>query len=146
MDEQYNSGPYLFVEDLTVLDHYVAAISRFGPWRRRIYEVAPKVLADRSARRCRAALGRFLRNAFCISSGMALSGTVRAQDAGNKIRPLGQKCRELHWRARRFWRWNKFILPPTDIVPRAKLVTDIFVCAERRKTKYFVHGNARRIW
>ena len=41
MDRQINPGRYLLGDDLTVLDLYVAVVSRFGPWRERFYEVAP---------------------------------------------------------------------------------------------------------
>ena len=36
-------GPYLLGEDLTVLDLYVTVVSRWGPRRRRFYEVAPRM-------------------------------------------------------------------------------------------------------
>lgn len=43
MDAQVEPGAYLLGDTLSVLDIYVAVISRFGPWRRRFYEVAPKM-------------------------------------------------------------------------------------------------------
>lgn len=43
MDEQLNPGDYLLGDELTVLDLYVAVVSRFGPWRERFYEVAPRM-------------------------------------------------------------------------------------------------------
>jgi len=36
-------GPYLLGEELTVLDLYVTVVSRWGPRRRRFYEVAPRM-------------------------------------------------------------------------------------------------------
>ncbi len=43
MDVQLTPGRYLLGNELTMLDLYVAVISRFGPWRTRFYEVAPKM-------------------------------------------------------------------------------------------------------
>lgn len=43
MDAQVRPANYILSDELTVLDLYVAVISRFGPWRRRFYEVAPKM-------------------------------------------------------------------------------------------------------
>jgi GST-like protein len=43
MDEQLNPGDYLLGDELTVLDLYVAVVSRFGPWRERFEEVAPRM-------------------------------------------------------------------------------------------------------
>jgi GST-like protein len=43
MDAQLDPGPYLLGDALTVLDLYVAVVSRFGPWRPRFYEVAPRM-------------------------------------------------------------------------------------------------------
>ncbi|MGH6893323.1 MAG: glutathione S-transferase family protein [Dongiaceae bacterium] len=43
MDEQIAPGRYILGEELSVLDLYVTVISRFGPWRRRFYRVAPKM-------------------------------------------------------------------------------------------------------
>ena len=43
MDAQVSPGSYLLGESLTVLDLYVTVVSRFGPWRDRFYEVAPKM-------------------------------------------------------------------------------------------------------
>ncbi len=43
MDEQLSPGDYLLGDELTVLDLYVAVVSRFGPWRERFYEVAPRM-------------------------------------------------------------------------------------------------------
>ena len=43
MDQQIAPGRYLLGDELSVLDIYVAVISRFGPWRKRFYEVAPKM-------------------------------------------------------------------------------------------------------
>jgi GST-like protein len=34
---------YLLGDNLTVLDFYVAVVSRFDPWRRRFYQTAPKM-------------------------------------------------------------------------------------------------------
>jgi GST-like protein len=45
MDAQVRPGRYLLGEDLTVLDLYVAVVSRFRPRRRRFYEVAPHMSA-----------------------------------------------------------------------------------------------------
>lgn len=45
MDRQLTPGRYLLGEELTVLDLYVAVISRFGPWRERFYEAAPAMAA-----------------------------------------------------------------------------------------------------
>ena len=36
-------GPWLMGERLTVLDAYVAVVSRFRPRRQRLYEVAPRI-------------------------------------------------------------------------------------------------------
>lgn len=41
MDAQMTPGQYLLGDELSVLDLYVAVVSRFGPWRERFYEVAP---------------------------------------------------------------------------------------------------------
>ncbi|WP_431263613.1 glutathione S-transferase family protein [Roseateles chitinivorans] len=41
MDAQMTPGRYLLGDELSVLDLYVAVVSRFGPWRERFYEVAP---------------------------------------------------------------------------------------------------------
>ncbi|HVL75127.1 MAG TPA: glutathione S-transferase family protein, partial [Noviherbaspirillum sp.] len=43
MDAQLNPQKYLLGDDLTVLDLYVAVVSRFGPWRERFYEEAPRM-------------------------------------------------------------------------------------------------------
>ncbi|MGR4862511.1 glutathione S-transferase family protein [Caulobacter sp. LARHSG274] len=43
MESQLTPGRYLLGDDLTVLDLYVAVVSRWGPRRRRFYEVAPKM-------------------------------------------------------------------------------------------------------
>ena len=43
MDAQLQPGRYLLGDELTVLDLYVTVVSRFGPWRQRFYEVAPKM-------------------------------------------------------------------------------------------------------
>jgi GST-like protein len=45
MDAQVAPGRYLLGNELTVLDLYVTVVSRFGPWRTRFYEVAPKMAA-----------------------------------------------------------------------------------------------------
>jgi GST-like protein len=41
MDAQLSPGRYLLGDDLSVLDLYVATVSRFGPWRDRFYLEAP---------------------------------------------------------------------------------------------------------
>lgn len=41
MDAQLRPSRYLLGDELTVLDLYVAVISRFGPWRERFYAEAP---------------------------------------------------------------------------------------------------------
>lgn len=43
MDAQLQPGRWLLGEALTVLDLYVATVSRFGPWRERFYAVAPRM-------------------------------------------------------------------------------------------------------
>jgi GST-like protein len=44
MDAQLEPGTYLLGEDLSVLDLYVAVVSRFGPcWRRNFYGAAPRM-------------------------------------------------------------------------------------------------------
>lgn len=43
MDAQVNPGEYLLGNDLSVLDLYVATVSRFGPWRDRFYVEAPRM-------------------------------------------------------------------------------------------------------
>jgi GST-like protein len=43
MDVQVSPGRYLLGESLSALDLYVTVISRFGPWRERFYEMAPKM-------------------------------------------------------------------------------------------------------
>jgi GST-like protein len=43
MDSQLSPGPYLLGDALTVLDLYVTVVSRFGPWRARFCEVAPRM-------------------------------------------------------------------------------------------------------
>ena len=45
MDAQLRPGRYLLGDELSVLDLYVTVVSRFGPWRPRFYEVAPKMSA-----------------------------------------------------------------------------------------------------
>ena len=43
MDSQLTPGRWLLGDELTVLDVYVAVISRFGPWRERFYAAAPRM-------------------------------------------------------------------------------------------------------
>ncbi|MBV8036237.1 glutathione S-transferase family protein [Roseateles sp.] len=43
MDAQLTPGRWLLGDELTVLDLYVAVISRFGPWRERFYAAAPRM-------------------------------------------------------------------------------------------------------
>jgi GST-like protein len=43
MDAQLEPGRYLLGDELTMLDLYVTVVSRFGPWRLRFYEAAPKL-------------------------------------------------------------------------------------------------------
>jgi GST-like protein len=43
MDGQLNPGRYLLGDELSVLDLYVAVVSRFGPWRDRFYAEAPRM-------------------------------------------------------------------------------------------------------
>jgi GST-like protein len=43
MDEQVSPGRYILGDELSVLDLYVAVVSRWTPRRRRFYEVAPKM-------------------------------------------------------------------------------------------------------
>ena len=43
MDAQLRPGRYLLGDDLTVLDLYVAVVSRFGPWRERFHAEAPRM-------------------------------------------------------------------------------------------------------
>jgi len=43
MDAQIEPGEYLLGDSLSVLDLYVAVVSRFGPWRKRFYLAAPKM-------------------------------------------------------------------------------------------------------
>lgn len=43
MDAQVNPGRFLLGDDLSMLDLYVTVVSRFGPWRDRFYEAAPKM-------------------------------------------------------------------------------------------------------
>jgi len=43
MDSQVSPGLYLLGNQLTVLDLYVAVVSRFGPWRKRFYAEAPRM-------------------------------------------------------------------------------------------------------
>jgi GST-like protein len=43
MDRELEPGRYLLGEQLTVLDLYVAVVSRFGPWRERFHAVAPRM-------------------------------------------------------------------------------------------------------
>jgi GST-like protein len=43
MDSQLSPGQYLLGDRLTVLDLYVAVVSRFGPWRDRFYNTAPRM-------------------------------------------------------------------------------------------------------
>ena len=43
MDAQVDPGRYILGDDLTVLDLYVTVVSRWGPRRKRFYEVAPKM-------------------------------------------------------------------------------------------------------
>lgn len=43
MDTQLSPSQYLLGDKLTVLDLYVAVVSRFGPWRERFYQEAPNM-------------------------------------------------------------------------------------------------------
>ncbi len=43
MDDQVEPGPFLFGNELGVLDLYVATVSRWSPRRRRFYREAPKM-------------------------------------------------------------------------------------------------------
>ncbi|HVK41258.1 MAG TPA: glutathione S-transferase family protein [Phenylobacterium sp.] len=43
MESQVTPGRYLLGDDLSVLDLYVAVVSRFRPRRKRFYEVAPRM-------------------------------------------------------------------------------------------------------
>ena len=43
MDKQIAPGRYILGDELTVLDLYVTVVSRFGPWRTRFYETAPRM-------------------------------------------------------------------------------------------------------
>lgn len=43
MDAQLAPAPYLLGDAMSVLDIYVAVISRFGPWRERFFAEAPKL-------------------------------------------------------------------------------------------------------
>ena len=43
MDAQLTPGRWLLGDELTVLDLYVATVSRFGPWRERFYAAAPRM-------------------------------------------------------------------------------------------------------
>lgn len=43
MDAQLTPGRFLLGDELTVLDLYVATVSRFGPWRERFHAVAPRM-------------------------------------------------------------------------------------------------------
>ena len=43
MDSQLKPGRYLLGDQLTVLDLYVTVVSRFGPWRARFFEAAPRM-------------------------------------------------------------------------------------------------------
>jgi GST-like protein len=43
MDAQLTPGAYLLGDELSVLDLYVTVVSRFGPWRPRFCEAAPKM-------------------------------------------------------------------------------------------------------
>lgn len=43
MDSQVDPGRYILGDDLSMLDLYVAAVTRFRPRRNRFYEVAPKM-------------------------------------------------------------------------------------------------------
>lgn len=43
MDAQLTPGRYLLGDELSVLDLYVNVVSRFGPWRERFFEAAPRM-------------------------------------------------------------------------------------------------------
>lgn len=43
MDAQLDPARYLLGDNLSVLDLYVAVVSRFGPWRDRFYAEAPRM-------------------------------------------------------------------------------------------------------
>lgn len=43
MEGQLTPGRYLLGDELSVLDLYVAVVSRWGPRRRRFYELAPRM-------------------------------------------------------------------------------------------------------
>lgn len=43
LDQHLVPGTWLLGEDLSVLDLFVAVVSRFGPWRERFYAAAPRL-------------------------------------------------------------------------------------------------------
>jgi GST-like protein len=43
MDRQTEPGRYILGDELSVLDLYVTVVSRFGPWRTRFYQTAPRM-------------------------------------------------------------------------------------------------------
>jgi GST-like protein len=43
MDRQIEPGRYILGDELSVLDLYVTVVSRFGPWRTRFYQTAPRM-------------------------------------------------------------------------------------------------------
>lgn len=43
MDSQMSPSQYLLGSEISVLDLYVAVVSRFGPWRDRFYDAAPRM-------------------------------------------------------------------------------------------------------
>jgi GST-like protein len=43
MDDQISAGRYILGDELSVLDLYVAVISRFAPGRTRFYKSAPRM-------------------------------------------------------------------------------------------------------
>jgi GST-like protein len=43
MDRQLQPATYLLGDHLSVLDLYVGVVSRFGPWRERFYQAAPRM-------------------------------------------------------------------------------------------------------
>jgi GST-like protein len=64
MDSQVDPARYILGDDLSVLDLYVAVTSRWGPRRRRFYDVAPKMASvvrrvDREPRLARLWAERF---------------------------------------------------------------------------------------
>jgi GST-like protein len=88
MDAQLTPGRYLLGEELTVLDLYVTVVSRFGPWRTRFYEVAPKMTP---------VYGALMLSQSSVTSGLSAFRSKRAgSDLHNNQYVFGNHAQPFH--------------------------------------------------